>query len=61
MSTFASLFAFEREFGVRSFMLKDQAQTLGNFLTGSKISENMKVLEDYLPNWNQFEWEDIFR
>ena len=61
MSTFASLFAFEREFGVRSFMLKDQVQTLGNFLTGSKISENMKVLEDYLPNWNQFEWEDIFR
>ena len=61
MSTFASLFAFEREFGVRSFILKEQAQTLGNFLTGGKISENMKVLEDYLPNWNQFEWEDVFR
>jgi len=59
MSTFASLFAFEKEFGVRSFMLSNQAQILKNVFAETEISDNMKVLEDYLPNWKLFDWEEV--
>jgi len=36
MSSYASLFAFEREFGIRSFMMRDEMQTLKNFLAGNE-------------------------
>ena len=53
MSSYASLFTFEREFGVRSFMPRDEMQTLKNFFSPNEISQKLKVLEDYLPNWDQ--------
>ncbi len=61
MSSYASLFAFERDFGVRSFMMRDQIDMLSNFLSKTGIVKNMKVLQAYLTHWRQYAWEEVFR
>ena len=60
MSNYASLFAFEREYGIRSFMTRTQMNSIQDFFSKNLLLQNMKVLEDYLPYWFMYNWQNVF-
>ena len=61
MSTFASLYAFERIHGVRTFVTARQAEVmLSYFQQQSLVRAPVRVLETYLPEWKQLCWRNPF-
>jgi hypothetical protein len=61
MSAYASLFAFERDYGVRVFMGEDQLSMIEPYFNSSKIRARMRTLEEYLPDWSSYTWFELFR
>jgi len=61
MSTFSSLFAIERDYGVRVFMNNDQLHKIDPFFNSTVIHSNMKSLENYFPEWASYNWVNLFR
>ena len=56
MSTYACLFALEREYGIRAFLNPGQVEMLGNYFGSETYKKNFRNLEVDYPDWKNINW-----
>jgi hypothetical protein len=61
MASFATLYSLGRKHGLNIFVTTDQMKILKSFFFSKSFKENVKVLDDFDPNWELRNWTNPFQ
>ena len=56
MSSLATLFALEQEFGIQTFVTPFQLEMLGQFFQSEKFKKVARKIDIWIPNWEKLNW-----
>jgi hypothetical protein len=60
MSSFATLFAMERKYGVKALLNSQQFEVLSSYFSLDALWPNTRLLELHYPSWKDFTWNNPF-